>query len=148
MLAEPGNPYDGHTLAGAIEQVERITGCKVQRSFVDRGYRGHKLKDPQVLISGRRQGMTPQMKKELKRRSAVEPAIGHMKTDGKLGHNYLLGGLGDTINVLLCGAGHNIRLILKKLRKKLLLLCAGWLLVLWCGAGCQKNNAWMSTPAN
>ncbi|QQG66647.1 IS5 family transposase [Desulfobulbus oligotrophicus] len=147
MLAEPGNPYDGHTLGRAIEQVQRITGCLVERSFVDRGYRGHNLKDPQVLISGRRQGMTPQMKKELKRRSAVEPVIGHMKTDGKLGRNYLLGTLGDTINALLCGAGHNIRLILKKLRERLFLLFTGLLLALWCRFDGQKKGAGAIVPA-
>ncbi len=144
MLAEPGNPYDGHTLAGAIDQVQRITGRIVRRVIVDRGYRGHKIKEPQVLISGRRRGMTPQMKKELKRRSAVEPVIGHMKTDGKLGRNYLLGELGDKINALLCGAGHNIRLILKKLRAKLLLLFAELLLAFWCRSGWQKNGAGLS----
>ena len=63
------------------------------------------------------------MKKELKRRSAIEPVIGHMKTDGKLGRNHLLGALGDKIHALLCGAGHNIRLILRKLRELLLFLC-------------------------
>ena len=147
MLAEPGNPYDGHTLGRAIEQVQRITGCLVERSFVDRGYRGHNIKDPQVLISGRRQGMTPQMKKELKRRSAVEPVIGHMKTDGKLGRNYLLGTLGDTINALLCGAGHNIRLILKKLRERLFLLFTGLLLVLWCRFDGQKKGVGVLAPA-
>ncbi len=128
MLAEPGNPYDGHTLARAIGQVERITGRAIERSFVDRGYRGHGLKIPQVLMSGSKRGLTPQMKKELKRRSAIEPVIGHMKTDGKLGRNYLLGVLGDKINALLCGAGHNIRIILRKLRELLLFLCAGTLL--------------------
>ena len=72
--------------------------------------------------------MTPQMEKELKRRSAIEPVIGHMKTDGKLGRNYLMSELGDKINALLCGAGHNIRIILKKLREMLLffgLVCLG-----------------------
>ena len=120
MFAEHGNPYDGHTLSKAIEQVQRITGQIVQRSFVDRGYRGHGIKESSVLISGRKGGMTPQMKKELIRRSAIEPVIGHMKTDGKLGRNYLLGELGDKINALLCGAGHNIRIILRKLREMLL----------------------------
>lgn len=85
--------------------------------------------------------MTPQMKKELKRRSAVEPVIGHMKADGKLGRNYLLGELGDKINALLCGAGHNIRLILKKLREKLLLLFVELLLALWSRPDWQKNGA-------
>jgi transposase, IS5 family len=85
--------------------------------------------------------MTPQMKKELRRRSAVEPVIGHMKTDGKFGRNYLLGELGDKINALLCGAGHNIRLILKKLREKFLLLFAGLPLTLWCCSDWQKKGA-------
>lgn len=122
--------------------------CQVQRSFVDRGYRGHKIKEPQVLISGRRRGMTPQMKKELKRRSAVEPVIGHMKTDGKLGRNYLLGELGDRINALLCGAGHNIRLILKKLREKLLFLFAELLLAFWRCSDGQTNGTGVPAPAN
>ncbi len=123
MRAEPDNPCDGHTLAGAIAQVERITGQTIRRAFVDRGYRGHKLKAPQVLISGSKRGLTPQMKKELRRRSAIEPMIGHMKADGKLGRNHLLGTLGDKIHALLCGAGHNIRLILRKLRELLLFVC-------------------------
>ena len=146
MLAEPGNPYDGHTLGRAIEQVERMCGCAVQRSFVDRGYRGHKLKKPQVLISGSKRGLTPQMKKELRRRSAVEPVIGHMKNDGKLGRNYLLGALGDAINALLCGAGHNIRLILNKLREKLFLFFAGLLLAAWRRFDCRKSAAALPTP--
>jgi len=105
MFAEHGNPYDGHTLSKALDQVKQITGKTVERCFVDRGYRGHGITDTEVLISGRRRGLTPQMKKELTRRSAIEPVIGHMKADGKLGRNYLGGTLGDKINALLCGAG-------------------------------------------
>ena len=126
MQAEPGNPYDGHTLARAIK-----------RAFVDRGYRGHKLRVPQVFISGSKRGMTPQMKRELGRRSAIEPVIGHMKADGKLGRNHLLGTLGDKIHALLCGAGHNIRLILRKLRELLLFLRAGMI------AGLFKGCNWL-----
>ena len=148
MLAEPGNPYDGHTLGRAIEQVERITGCAVQRGFVDRGYRGHGLQEPLVLMSGRKRGLTPQMKKELRRRSAVEPVIGHMKNDGKLGRNYLLGMLGDAIDALLCGAGHNIRLILKKLREKLFLFWLGLLVAAGFRPGGRKATAALPAPAN
>jgi len=146
MLAEPGNPYDGHTLGRSIEQVERITGCTVQRGYVDLGYRGHGLQKPQVLMSGRKRGLTPQMKKELRRRSAVEPVIGHMKNDGKLGRNYLLGALGDAINALLCGAGHNIRLILKKLREKLFLFLLGLLLGDRSCSECHKQGAALPDP--
>lgn len=118
-FAEHGNPYDGHTLSKALDQIRRLTGKVIQRCYVDRGYRGHGIKDTDVIISGRKRGMTPQMKKEMKRRNAIEPIIGHMKSDGKLDRNYLTGVLGDQINVLLCGAGHNIRIILRKLREVL-----------------------------
>jgi IS5 family transposase len=120
MQALPGNPYDGHTLQTALEQVARLTGLQPERCYVDRGYRGHGVADTAVFISGQRRNVTPTIRKELRRRSAVEPVIGHMKTDGRLGRNWLKGSLGDRINALLCGAGHNIRIILRKLREVLL----------------------------
>lgn len=52
-------------------------------------------------------------KRELKRCSAVEAVIGHLKTDGKMGSCYLKGVIGDTLNAMLYGAGHNIRLLLR-----------------------------------
>ena len=55
------------------------------------------------------------MRRELKRRSAIEPVIGHMKNDGRLGRNFLAGRIGDAVNALLCGAGYNLRLILNYL---------------------------------
>ena len=119
MQALPGNPFDGHTLEDALGQVSRLTGVIPERCFVDRGYRGHGIGQTAVFISGQKRGVTPTIRKELKRRSAVEPIIGHMKEDGKLGRNWLKGSIGDKINALLCGAGHNIRIILRKLRKLL-----------------------------
>lgn len=68
----------------------------------------------------RGRGITRTLKKMIKRRSAIEPTIGHMKMDGRLDRNPLKGALGDALHAVLCGAGHNIRLLLKKLR----LLCA------------------------
>jgi IS5 family transposase len=96
-----------------------VSGVIPERCYVDRGYRGHGVEDSSVFISGQRRGVTPTIKKELRRRSAVEPVIGHMKEEGKLGRNWLKGSLGDKINALLCGAGHNLRIILRKLRELL-----------------------------
>lgn len=111
----PGNPYDGHTLRGALDQVERMTGRRPAHCFVDRGYRGHDETDTTVIIAGQKRGMTPSLKRQLKRRNAIEPVIGHMKSDGRLDRNYLKGTLGDAMNALLVGAGHNIRLLLRRL---------------------------------
>ena len=119
MQALPGNPFDGHTLSEALGQVCRVTGILPERCYVDRGYRGHGVSKTEVFISGQRRGITPTIRRELRRRSAIEPVIGHMKADGKLGRNWLKASLGDKINALLCGAGHNLRIILRKLRKLL-----------------------------
>jgi transposase, IS5 family len=115
-----GNPYDGQTLAPALAQVERLTGVVPTRCYVDRGYQGHGVSgDTAVFVAGRRRGITPTIRRELRRRSAIEAMIGHMKLDGKLARNHLKGALGDAIHALLCGAGHNLRLILRHLARLL-----------------------------
>ena len=116
MRAMPGNPYDGHTLQEALEQVAILTDTRPRRAFVDRGYRGHGVEGTDVFISGQRRGMTSALKRDLRRRSAIEPRIGHMKTDGRLARCPLKGTLGDALHAVLCGCGHNIRLILAHLR--------------------------------
>ena len=123
--ALPGNPYDGHTLAGTVEQIVAMTGIEPERIYADKGYRGHDYhRKERVFLSGQRRGLTPTIKRELKRRSAIEPMIGHMKNDGRLDRNYLLGAAGDTINALLAAAGHNLRLILNHLRMLFALILA------------------------
>ena len=118
-MALPGNPFDGHTLEGQLDQVARLTGAMPKRCHVDRGYKGHGV-DPEtcrVLISGSRKDITKALKKEMKRRSSIEPEIGHQKADGKLGWNWLKGSLGDALNAMLCGMGANLRKILAHLRR-------------------------------
>jgi IS5 family transposase len=112
----PGNPYDGHTLHEALEQAEILSEVKPLMAFVDRGYRGVEVAGVQIWKSGQRRGVTRGLKAMIKRRSAIEPTIGHMKNDGKLGRNWLKGALGDAMHAVLCGAGHNIRLIINKLK--------------------------------
>ncbi len=129
-MSLPGNPYDGHTLEEQLEQVERLTGPMPKRCHVDRGYKGHGV-DPEgcrVIIAGSRKGISKAIKKEMKRRSGIEPEIGHQKPDGKLGRNWLKGVIGDAQNAILCAADHNMRKILAHLRQLFVLIWA-WLLV-------------------
>ena len=118
--ALPGSPYDGHTLGQVIEETEALTGREIERIYVDKGYRGHNYPNPhRVFKSGQKRGVHGQIKKELKRRSAIEPVIGHCKSDGHMGRNFLKGRLGDQINAMMSAVGYNMRLILKWLRNLL-----------------------------
>ncbi len=118
--ALPGNPYDGHTLKQVIEETEALTGRRIERIYVDKGYRGHDAPKPlRVFKSGQKRGVHGQIRKELRRRSAIEAVIGHCKTDGHLDRNFLKGRLGDQINAVMSAVGYNLRLILKWLRKLL-----------------------------
>ncbi len=123
MRSLPGNPYDGHTLPEAIEQVTILTEQKPKAVFVDKGYRGVSVEGVTIWRSGQKRGVTPSIRKAIHRRSAIEPAIGHMKNEGKLRRNWLKGSLGDALNAVLCGAGHNLRMILRAIR-----LFYAWLL--------------------
>ena len=110
-----GNPYDGHTLASALEQTERITRKQVKEAFVDKEYRGHDyIGDAQVHITGQRgKGKASRaLRKRKKRRSAVEPIIGHLKSDHRMNRNHLKGHEGDRLNALLAGIGANFRKLL------------------------------------
>jgi IS5 family transposase len=107
----PGNPFDGHRLAAQIAQTERITGVTIERAYVDRGYRGHDADKARVFVSGQRRGVTPSIRREIRRRAGIEPVIGHLKSDGHLGRNVLAGAAGDAINLVLSAAGHNLRLL-------------------------------------
>ena len=119
--ALPDNPYDGHTLRDVIEDTQKLTGCAIERAYVDKGYRGHDAKNPRrVFISGQKRGVFGVIKRELRRRSAIEPVIGHLKSEGHLGRCYLKGRAGDAANVILSAVGYNFRRIL------------AWLRAFWC----------------
>lgn len=135
MRSLPGNPYDGHTLPQAIEQVSALTQQKPKAVFVDKGYRGVSVDGVTIWRSGQKRGVTPSIRKAIRRRSAIEPAIGHMKNEGKLRRNWLKGSLGDALNAVLCGAGHNLRMILRAIR----LFCA-------CMLGFLMNNYNLRQP--
>ena len=110
-----GIPYDGHTLAEALSQVKRLTGAEVSEVYCDKGYRLKKAEEPEncrMFLPGNRKRSVAE-KKRMKRRNAIEPIIGHMKSEHRLSRNYLRGILGDVRNVILAACGFNMRKLLR-----------------------------------
>ena len=114
----PGNPYDGHTLSAQLEQTRTFlqdVGVEPKEVFVDLGYRGVDQDNPGVVIHhrGKIKSMSKQQKRWLRRRQAVEPVIGHLKSDHRMDRCWLKGELGDALHAVLCAAGYNLRWLLR-----------------------------------
>ena len=110
------NPFDGHTLKGTLQQVLRLVGWKPQNAYCDKGYRGNPKQVSETavhLANRRRSSMKPSEWRWFKRRSAIEPVIGHMKEDHRMGRNYLKGVEDDKMNALLAACGFNLRKLLR-----------------------------------
>jgi IS5 family transposase len=114
----PGNPYDGHILSAQLEQTRILledVGREPKEVVVDLGFRGVDRDNPQVEIihRGKYKSLTKQQRRWLKRRQAVEPAIGYLKSDHRLDRCWLQGQLGDALHAVLCAAGYNLRWLLR-----------------------------------
>jgi IS5 family transposase len=117
--AMPGNPYDGHTLETVIPDIEKMLGARLDKIVADAGYRGHNAPKDQhfkVYTANQKRGLTATIKRYFRRRSAVEPIIGHAKNEHRMGRNYLAHATGDAINAVLAAVGYNFSLLLKWLR--------------------------------
>ena len=115
-----GNPFDGHTLGPVITDLEKLTGVETRRIHVDKGYRGHTHPHKfRVWISGQVRRVTAAIRREMKRRAAVEPVIGHVKAEHRMDRNYLKGRDGDRMNAVLAAAGYNFGLLLRWLAELL-----------------------------
>lgn len=110
-----GNPYDGHTLKTALAQSSRLAGVAALQATCDLGYRGHNYAgdcDIQI-VQRRRKGISRALKKWWKRRSAIEPVIGHVKSESRMDRNRLAGKTGDKLNAILAACGFNLRKLLR-----------------------------------
>jgi len=113
--ALPGNPYDGHTLKTVLPGIEATTGAALSRILADAGYNGHNAPEEhrfRVYTQGQKRGVTDAIKRQLKRRAAVEPVIGHCKEEHRMGRNFLAHRDGDDTNAVLAAAGYNFRRLL------------------------------------
>ncbi|HEX5683823.1 MAG TPA: IS5 family transposase [Ideonella sp.] len=118
----PGNPYDGHILSAALEQATNLLqdhALKLEQVVVDLGFRGVDADNPgvQIIHRGKFNSLSPQQKGWLRRRQAVEPAIGHLKSDHRLDRCWLQGALGDAMHAISCAAGYNLRWLLRAIAR-------------------------------
>ena len=114
-LSCAGAPYDGHTLAAALNQVQGFIGQAAEHVFVDMGYRKHGYEGAsQIHVDKRRRGgIARSLWKWMKRRAAIEPGIGHLKAEHRMERNRLWGRQGDMLNAILSAAGMNFRKLMK-----------------------------------
>lgn len=125
----PGNPYDGDTLAEQLEQVGILTEIQPATAFVDLGYRAREQAGTEIIHRGKMKRLTRAQRKALKRRQAVEPVIGHLKSDHRMDRNWLKGQLGDAMHAVLCACGYNLRLLLRHLALLLAYIWAAMLAI-------------------
>lgn len=130
--ALPGNPYDGHTLGDALQQVERISGQKPQTAFVDLGYRGHGVEGASevYVVPRKRRHLAKSLRRWMNRRAAIEPVIGHLKAEHRMERNRLKGRVGDQLNAVLSACGFNLRKLLRAF------CCLDWLAPLLAALRC------------
>lgn len=127
------NEYDGHTLEGALDQHEKLSGNRAKSATVDRGYRG-KTRIGETMISIPKtfnnkklsQYQQTKLRKGFKRRAAIEPVIGHLKMDHRLGRNFYKGIFGDNINIMLAAAAFNFKRMMNKWKSSLFALFFNW----------------------
>ena len=122
-MALPGNPYDGKTLTQVLAQAEKLCGVKAEHAYCDLGYRGNDYKgDCDIQVVNRFRKRRPRsILRWWKRRSAIEPVIGHVKSDHYMDRNMLAGERGDKLNAMLAGLGFNLVKLMKGLAR--LFLC-------------------------
>lgn len=115
------NEYDGHTIEASLAQVERLTQRKIKILAGDRGYRGKKeVNGTQILILDAPKPSDSRYQKRKKhklfcKRAGIEPTIGHLKSDYRLGRNFYKGVTGDAVNLLLAAAAYNFKRAMRAL---------------------------------
>ena len=118
----PGNPYDGHALNAILTQATNLTrdaGITLKQIVVDLGFRGVDAENPdkEIIHRGKFKSLNPQQKGWLRRRQAIEPAIGHLKSDNRMDRCWLQGALGDALHAISCAAGYNLRWLLRAIAR-------------------------------
>ncbi|MEO6276830.1 IS5 family transposase [Roseateles sp.] len=143
----PGNPFDGHTLAQQLEQTRNLLqdlARQPSQVIVDLGYRGVDADNPgvEIIHRGKFKTLTALQRRWLKRRQAIEPAIGHLKSDHRMDRCWLKGAIGDALHALSCAAGYNIRWLLRAIAAQAAMAAKAVFLVCAEGARYGRIGAW------
>jgi transposase, IS5 family len=119
VVSHEANVYDGHTLPEILAHATESRGKAVKVAVCDRGYRGtKKVGDTEIVLPSPPLKRDSRYQRDLKRkrcrrRAAIEPVIGHLKSDFRLARNYLKGAAGDLANALLAATAWNLKLWLR-----------------------------------
>lgn len=115
MAAHEKNEHDSKTLEAALTSANANRTKPIAEAICDRGYRGTKeVLGTTVCIPGSPKKrdtkyQKEQKRKKFRRRAAIEPIIGHLKSDHRLSRNYLKGFIGDEMNLLLAASAWNLK---------------------------------------
>ena len=115
VAAHKKNEHDSKTLKVALSHANKYRNKPIKEAICDRGYRGEKEVDGTIIcipgtpLKRDTKYQREQKRKKFKRRAAIEPVIGHLKSDHRLSRNYLKGFIGDEINLLMAAAAFNLK---------------------------------------
>jgi IS5 family transposase len=147
-----GNPHDSNTIEPLLKQMEKNLSYRPEELVYDRGGRGKpeicgvKISIPKKAKSSDSQYQKRKAKKKFRRRAAIEPVIGHLKTDFRMAHNYLHGRASPKINAMLAATGWNLKKMMEKLKQELLLTYTFFVLLIWqmlVGRSKQRAMGWL-----
>ena len=121
-----GNPHDSKTIEPLLEQMQETIDYNPKELIYDRGGKGQKqIRNTNILTPDYRplkrdtEYQKRVKRKNFRRRAAIEPVIGHLKTDFRMGQNYLSGKSSPQMNAFLAATGWNLKKMMKKLKLEL-----------------------------
>ena len=118
-----GNPHDSKTIEPLLDQMKSNLNYNPKEIVYDRGGKGQKqIKNTLISTPDYRplkrdtEYQKRTKRKKFRRRAAIEPVIGHLKTDYRLNQNYLWGEKSAQINAFLAATGWNLKKMIKQLK--------------------------------
>ena len=130
-MAVEGNAYDGHTLKPQLDQIMELTGGRIKKAIVDRGYKikgGISAVDIVMPKALKTESYYLKKKREerCRSRAGIEGLISHLKHDHRMLRNYLKGTAGDQINTLLAAAAYNMKKWMRLKRQEIIYFIFRW----------------------